>query len=183
MTSFKLNKDTTLFLFIDIQDKLLKAIDHHDDVLKKAQILADMANIMHTEALFTAQYPKGLGYNHSTLKAALPEAKEIEKTAFSCMLEPEFVATLKETGKKQIVVSGIEAHICVLLTVRDLIEAGYEVFVAADAVGSRDPHNKDNALSQMAQMGACVTNVETVMFDLNSISGTAEFKAVQKLIL
>nr|WP_289846588.1 isochorismatase family protein [Treponema phagedenis] len=79
--------------------------------------------------------------------------------------------------------SGIETHICVLLTVRDLIAFGYEVFVCEDAVSSRDLRNKHNALHQMNDLGAVITNVESVMFDLNSVAGTDEFKAVQKLIV
>lgn len=183
MKNFNLNRDESLFLFIDLQDKLLKAMFNKEDVLKNSKILAQMANIMKIDSLFTAQYPKGLGYNNEELKSFLPETKELPKKAFSCMLDEEFVKELKKTGKKQIIISGIEAHICVLLTARDLINEGYEVFIAADAIGSRSEFNYKNAMQMLNEMGCVVTNVESIMFDLNSISGTDEFKAVQKLII
>lgn len=183
MKNFSLNREEVLFLFVDIQDKLLKAIDNNDNVLKNTKILAQMANIMNIESLFTAQYPKGLGYNNDELKSFLPDAKEIAKKAFSCMLDEEFVKELKAINKKQIIISGIEAHICVLLTARDLLKAGYEVFIASDAIGSRSDFNYKNALQMLNEMGCVVTNTESIMFDLNSVSGTDEFKTVQKLIL
>lgn len=183
MKNFNIDREQALFLFIDVQDKLLKAIANREDVLKNTKILAKMADIMKLESIFTAQYPKGLGFNNEELKAILPDAKEFPKTTFSCMLDEAFVEELKKTNKKQIVLSGIEAHICVLLTARDLIANGYEVFIASDAVGSRSEFNYNNALQMLNEMGCVVTNTETIMFDLNSISGTDEFKAVQKLII
>lgn len=183
MKNFNINREEALFLFVDIQDKLLKAMFNKDEVLKNSKILAQVAKIMNIESLFTAQYPKGLGFSNEELKSILQEAKELPKKSFSCMLDEDFVKELESTGKKQIIISGIEAHICVLLTARDLVNAGYEVFVAADAIGSRSEFNYKNAINMLNEMGCVVTNTESIMFDLNSISGTDEFKAVQKLIL
>ncbi|WP_455257557.1 isochorismatase family protein [Peptoniphilus asaccharolyticus] len=183
MKNFKLNKEDVLCLFVDVQDKLLSAMNNKEDVLKNTKILAQMAKIMNLDSIFTAQYPKGLGFNNEELKSFLPDAKEFPKKAFSCMMDEDFVEELKKKNKKQIILSGVEAHICVLLTARDLIAAGYEVFVASDAVGSRSDFNYKNSLEMLNEMGCVVTNTETIMFDLNSISGTDEFKAVQKLII
>ena len=100
---------------------------------------------------------------------------------FSAYTE-EIVTAIKETGGKKIIITGMEAHICVFQTVRDLLAAGYEVFVVSDAVCSRTKGNYLNALSLMSNMGAVVTNTETVLFDLLKEAGTAEFKALSPLI-
>lgn len=183
MKNFRLEKDKALFLFIDIQDSLLKSSFNKEQILKNSKILSKMAEIMEMQSLITLQYPKGLGQMNEEVKEPIKDAKEIAKTTFSCMLNDEFVEELKKSNKKQIIISGIEAHICVMLTARDLVEAGYEVFIAADAVGSRSEFNYENALNQLNEMGCVVTNVESIMFDLNSVSGTPTFKAVQKLII
>ena len=139
--------------------------------------------MMELDSLITLQYPKGLGKMNQEVHEFLKDTKEIEKVSFSAMLNEEFVNTVKNSGKKQIVISGIETHICVLLTARDLLDAGYEVFIVSDAVGSRVEENYKNGLSQLKDMGCVITNVETVLFDLNSVAGTPMFKAVQKLII
>lgn len=182
MKNFKLERDNTIFLFIDIQDRLLKAIHNRDELLERANIMAKMADIMNIESIVTVQYPKGLGHTNADLLEIL-KTDEIAKTEFSCMLNQNFRDKINSSHKKQIVVVGSETHICVMLTARDLLADGYQVYVAADAVGSRDKFNHKNGLDQMDQMGAVITNVESIMFDLNSISGTDEFKAVQKLII
>ncbi|SHH56237.1 Isochorismatase family protein [Anaerosphaera aminiphila DSM 21120] len=183
MKNFNLDREKTLFLFVDLQDKLLKAISNKEEVLKNAKILSHMAQIMDIDRMVTAQYPKGLGYTNAEIIEPIGETKEIEKKSFSCMLDENFRAELEAKKKSQIVMCGIEAHICVLLTARDLIKAGYEVFIASDAMGSRSEFNYKNALSQFKDMGCVVSNVESIMFDLNSIAGTDEFKKVQKLIM
>ncbi|MGO1580701.1 MAG: isochorismatase family protein [Peptoniphilaceae bacterium] len=183
MKNYNIERDKAIFLFIDLQDKLLKAIFNREELIKKAKVLAEMSNIMNMPSLMTAQYPKGLGFTTKEIKSEIENSKEIEKISFSCMLNEEFKEYLKKTGKKQVIISGVEAHICVLLTARDLLKEGYEVFIAADAVGSRSDFNYRNALGQLEDMGCVVTNVETIMFDLNSVAGTDEFKSVQKLII
>lgn len=183
MKNYSLDRDNVAFLFIDIQDKLLNAMSNKDEVIKNATILAEMVKIMNLDSMFTVQYPKGLGYTNESVKASLADVEEIPKKSFSCMLDEEFVKKLESLNKKQIVISGIESHICVLLTARDLVKNGYEVFIASDAVGSRNEKNYNNALQQLNDMGCVISNVESIMFDLNSISGTDEFKAVQKLII
>ncbi|EFI42668.1 MULTISPECIES: isochorismatase family protein [Peptoniphilus] len=183
MKNFSLDREKTLFLFVDIQDKLLAAIDNREEVLKNSKILAQMVSIMNINSMITVQYPKGLGYTNNSIKEFLKDTEEIEKKSFSCMLNDEFKKKISDSGKSQVVLCGIEAHICVLLTARDLIKAGYEVFIASDAIGSRSKFNYKNAMSQLKEMGCVLSNVESIMFDLNSVAGTEEFKSVQKLIL
>ena len=183
MKNFSLKKEDALFLFVDVQDKLLNSAFNKEQVFKNTKILSQMANIMDMESIITLQYPKGLGQMNEEVKKSIEGSPEIAKTTFSCLLNEEFVSVLKKSGKKQIIMSGIEAHICVLLTARDLIKEGYEVFIVSDAVGSRTEFNYNNALSLLKDMGCVITNTETVMFDLNAVAGTETFKAVQKLII
>lgn len=177
-----LNKEDSLFLMIDIQDSLAKAMAQEDDVKKNAGILAETAKILGIDTIFTTQYEKGLGkFNQEILDKTV--ASEIyDKTAFSCMIEDDFKNIIKKYKPKSIVVAGIEAHICVLLTVRDLLNDGYEVYVAADAVSSRNPLHALYALEEMRELGAVIRPTESILFDLCSVAGTDDFKAIQKLI-
>jgi nicotinamidase-related amidase len=104
------------------------------------------------------------------------------KMHFSCGCDPEFVKALDATGKKQVIVVGIESHVCVFQTVRDLLEKGYQVFLCADAVTSRLEEHRRIAIEQMRDMGAIVTSTETCIFDLLHVAGTAEFKKVSALV-
>ncbi|MCD1147227.1 isochorismatase family protein [Peptoniphilus sp. KCTC 25270] len=177
-----LKREETLFLQIDIQDSLAGAMCDTEGVLKNANILAESAEVMGIETIFTTQYKKGLGEFNEMIRTAVSKGYDLDKKSFSCMLNEEFRNLLEELSPKSIVVTGIEAHICVLLTVRDLLKEGYEVYVAADAVSSRNPSHALYALEEMREMGAVIRPTESILFDLNSVSGTDEFKQIQKLI-
>lgn len=179
---FCLDREKVMFLFIDIQGTLAASVDRNERVKHYAGILADVAEIMDIPAVFTTQYKKGLGEFDEAIRGKVTRGADFDKKAFSCMLDEEIAAYFDEKKPKQVVVCGIEAHICVLMTVRDLIAKGYEVTVAHDAVSSRSAENALYAFEEMRQMGASIRSTETILFDLNSVSGTAEFKAVQKLI-
>lgn len=179
---FLLDRTKTLFLFIDIQDSLAQAMSRRDHMMKNAEILADTAEIMNIPALFTTQYKKGLGEFNEKIRSKVTEGTDLDKKTFSCLLDEEIRAFIEERAPEQVVVCGMEAHICVLMTVRDLIASGIEVYVASDAVDSRNPESSLFALEEMRQMGASIRPTETILFDLNSVSGTDEFKAIQKLI-
>lgn len=179
---FKLDRNKTMFLFIDIQDSLANAIYEKDRMLHYAGVLADTAEIMKIPAIFTTQYKKGLGEFNDDIRNKVTEAVDFDKKAFSCMLDEDIVAYIDKEKPEQIVLCGMEAHICVLLTVRDLIERGIDVYVAQDAISSRNPESAIFAYEEMRQMGASIRPSESILFDLNSVSGTDEFKAVQKLI-
>ncbi|MDO5036972.1 MAG: isochorismatase family protein [Tissierellia bacterium] len=178
----KLKREDCLFLFIDIQDSLARAMSGGQEAIKQAEILAKTAEIMDIDTIFTTQYKKGLGDFTESIRQERSRAIDFDKAAFSAMLEEDFVKILEETGKNTLVVSGMETHICCLFTVRDLLEAGKKVVVAFDAMASRNPENKAYALEEMRDMGATIRSTESILFDLNSVSGTPEFKAVQKLI-
>ncbi len=176
-----LSSEETLFFTIDFQEKLMPAMGNKEDLLKNAVILIQIAKALKCPIIVTEQYPKGLGKTQTEI-LELIEAKEvIEKNTFSACTE-EVHGLLKDCGRQKIIVSGIETHICVFQTVRDLIQWGYEVYVVEDAVSSRKAENKANALALMRDMGAVVMNTETLLFDLLKSSLHPEFKNLSKLI-
>lgn len=168
---------------IDIQTRLTAAMPQEtmQAAIRNSEILATAAKLLEVPALLTEQYPKGLGHTVPELLALLPNVHAVEKTVFSCMAEPAFSRQL--TGDRpQLILAGIEAHICVLQTAMDLISAGKQVYVAEDAVVSRNPANKANALARMRDAGCIVTNTESIVFEwLGKAEGDA-FKAISKLI-
>lgn len=174
-------KDTALVV-VDIQEKLLPAMHGQDKILKYAQILVTAAQVLQLPVIFTEQYPKGLGHTLPVLREAAPEAPVIEKLHFSCARAGGFEEVLKKTGASQILLCGIETHVCVLQTAFDLGIGGRQVHVAADAVGSRDPENRENALMRMRRGGIIITNAESALFELLDCAGGEEFKAVSRLV-
>lgn len=181
MDKFTINNEEVVLLIIDIQDKLVKPMKYGDQVIENTNILISAAEEFNMPIIYTEQYPKGLGNTVTELEERLKNAKRFEKTLFTAYIE-EVKETLKEIGRKKIIISGMETHICVYQTARDLINDGYDVFVVKDSVSSRTKDNYLNGLSMMESMGAVVTNTETVIFDLLKKAGTPEFKVLSKLI-
>lgn len=178
-----LSTENAVLLVIDIQEKLLNAQFEKEKITKNIGILAETAKIMGVSAIASEQYPKGLGATLDEIKAKLPEdAAFVEKTCFNCCDAEGFNETLKNTGKKQVIVTGMEAHVCVHQTVDSLLAQGYEVHVVCDAVTSRKEWEYNLGLKRMEQAGAIVTCVETVVFEFLRDSKNPHFKAVQALI-
>ncbi len=179
----KLKADSTVFLLIDIQERLVPAMTGGADVVKQAELLLKAAQILGVPVFVTEQYPKGLGPTVPDLEALLPavQATKFEKITYTA-LTPEVLNKLKELGAEEVVVFGMETHVCVWQTVRDLLASGYEVHVLADAVCSRKTRDRDVALDGLRQLGAMVSVSETALFDLLGRAGTPEFKAISKLI-
>jgi nicotinamidase-related amidase len=177
----KLDREKACVLLVDVQEKLAPVMWNFATVEKycKAMILAGRE--LGVPVLATEQYPKGLGATIPSLREALGAAPLV-KMSFSCGADPEFMRALEATGRRQVVVVGIESHVCVFQTVRDLLGRDYEVFVCADAVTSRFEEHRRVALAQLAAMGAHVTSAETCIFDLLHAAGTAEFKRVSPLV-
>lgn len=176
-----LSEENAIFLFIDVQEKLVNMLT--DSSVKNCAIkLAKTAQILDIPTIISEQYPKGLGETISEIKEACTNADYIEKTSFSIYLQDDFVQLLKSKNKKQVVLFGIETHICVLQTAFDLVNNGYEVFVVEEACGSRLQKNKDFALSRMQQNGIQVLSLEMVLFELLKSSKHECFKQVQALI-
>jgi len=181
----RLHRPDALLLVIDVQEKLMPAIDRAGEVEANIERLVRGCRILDVPALLTEQYVKGLGGTVPRVRRAFEETggyAPVEKMCFSAKGEGEFVAALRGLRKKQVLVCGIEAHVCVYQTVGDLLAAGYDVTVIADAVSSRTAENRAIALQRMAGDGAKLSSTEMALFELLGVSGTEEFVQILKLV-
>lgn len=183
MMSLLTKLDSCQLVVIDMQAKLATAMpaDAMAAVIKQTQVMLQAAHLLSMPTLFTEQYPQGLGHSLPELAATISPATVIEKTAFSACAEPKFNAKLSR-DKSQVVLLGMEAHICVLQTALDLLAIHKQVFVLEDAVISRSPANKDNAMARMRDAGCVITNTESVLFECIGNAQHEAFKAIAKLI-
>ena len=181
MDRFTLKREDTILFVIDIQERLVPVMKYKDQVIKNTQVLLEGAKAMNFPVLATEQYPKGLGHTVPELLERLDEEQIFSKNSFTAYT-PEVQAALERLGRKKVLVTGMETHVCVFQTVRDLLRDGYQVFVVQDALASRSKENYRNGLDLMRSMGAVITNTETAIFDLLKVSGTDEFKLMSKLI-
>jgi len=168
---------------IDVQQKLCAAMlaDEAETVVRNLGILLQSAQLLDVPSLYTEQYPQGLGATVDALQPWLGNVPRIEKTVFSCWQAPGFRQHL--TGDRpQIILTGMEAHICVLQTALDLQAHGHQVIIAADAVLSRRHANKENALQRLMQAGVIVSNTESIVFEWLGAAGSDAFKQINKLI-
>lgn len=175
-------KENTIGLFIDIQEKLFPHMHEKEQLETNLIKLALGFKILDIPFLYTEQYSKGLGFTVSPLKTALGEFAAIEKMTFSCCDEPNYINILKTSGKKIVILGGIEAHVCVLQTAIDLLHLGYQPVVIEDCVSSRKLSDKQIAIERMRQEGALITSLESVLFELTRFSGTDTFKSISKLV-
>jgi nicotinamidase-related amidase len=177
-----LRKDDTLLVIVDIQTKLLNVIFEKERLVSSCSKLIRAAKILEIPRIITEQYPQGMGPTDPGILKLLEDTKAIEKLHFSCCGEEGFNKKIESFGKKQIVVIGIEAHVCVLQTVHDLLHQGYFVYVPYDAVSSRKENDYRNALDRMRQAGAVIGSVESALFELLEKAGTPVFKEISKII-
>jgi nicotinamidase-related amidase len=181
---FLLEPARAVLVVIDVQEKLCAAMDQ--DVLrqltKNTGILLESANELAIPVVFTEQYVKGLGSTLSELKSRAPVATCYEKMTFSCCGNEAFVDQLEESGRTQVIVTGMETHVCVLQTVIELLDEGFNVHIVKDAVMSRSSDNKQTAIEAMVLAGAVPTCTESVVFQLLKIAGTESFKKLSKLV-
>jgi nicotinamidase-related amidase len=179
----KLDPSRAAVLVVDVQDRLAPAMppDALARVVKYARALAGAAKELGLPVLATEQYPKGLGHTVKEIAEVLP-APPLEKVHFSCGADPAFAAALEGTRRRQVIVCGMETHVCVFQTARDLVSMGYEVHVCADAVSSRTEEHRRVGLELCREAGAIITTAETAIFDLLHLAGTALFKKVAPLV-
>ena len=177
-----LNQNECLLLVIDLQEKLVKMVGENTPVATNCEKLLKAAKTLNIPSVITEQYPKGLGETISSIKEANENAKYFEKTSFSAISTEEIKRAVMDFNKKQIILCGIEAHICVLQTALELKENGFEVYVVKDACASRKEENYTNACSRLIQAGAIVTDTEITLFELLRSSKHPNFKEIQGLI-
>uniref|UniRef100_A0A7V6CD77 Hydrolase n=1 Tax=Thermodesulfobacterium geofontis TaxID=1295609 RepID=A0A7V6CD77_9BACT len=182
---YLINTDKTLLIIIDIQEKLIKAMDKDvaKEVIKNNLILIETAKIFDIPIILTEQYPKGLGHTIEEIKKALPLYEPIEKITFNSFLEPNFEKNLdKYKDRKKVILTGMETHVCVWQTAVDLIKRNYTVFVPKDAVCSRKKNDWETGLDLIKSAGGILTTTETLVFQILKKAGTPEFKKILELI-
>ncbi len=177
-----LSRETSALLIVDVQERLMPVIHDGAAVLERIGFLADVARLLGVPVLVSEQYPQGLGPTVETLRARVPAWDPVVKVEFSCAPNPVFAARWAALRRPQLVVAGIEAHVCVAQTALELAASGTRVFLAADATGSRRPLDAAVALDRMRAGGITVTTAEAVAFEWLRRAGTGDFKAVSALV-
>ena len=168
----QLHRNKAALLVVDIQERLVPVMWNFAPVEKYSRAMILAARELGLPILATEQYPKGLGETIPELREVLPQPPLV-KMHFSCGADPAFAAALEKTGRRQVIVCGMEAHVCVFQTVRDLVGMGYEVHVCSDAVSSRAELHRQSGLDLCRQAGAMVTNAVTAIFDLLHVAAGA----------
>lgn len=177
-----LTRDSCALLLIDIQEKILSVMKEPEMVVNNSLKLIKGFKILNVPIFYTEQYPKGLGITAAPLLAEMEGLNAIQKTSFSCFGAGNFFTRLRDNKVTQVVIAGIEAHVCVQQTVLDLIASGFQTNVAADATSSRKEMDYKFALKRMRAHGAEVTTSEAILFELLTNSETEEFKEISQII-
>lgn len=177
---------STALLVVDVQEKLAAAMPEATlaELVKNVAILVESAKVLGVDVIVSEQYPKGLGPTLPALSAKLDEvsAKVLPKMTFDACSELAISRELSASGARSVVVVGMESHVCVFQTARELVKRGYATYVVADAVASRREENRRIGLALCEKAGATVTATETVAFDLLERAGGDAFKAISKLV-
>jgi nicotinamidase-related amidase len=178
-----LDAERTALVVVDVQESFRNAISDFSETAARIALLAHGMQLLGVPLIVTEQYPKGLGHTAGEIRTVLPAGFEpVEKTAFSSCGARDFVSRLDETGARQVLLCGMEAHICVNQTAHDLIARGLQVHLLTDCITARTEHDKRIGLKKMELAGALPSSVETALFELMRDAKHEQFKAVQKLI-
>lgn len=180
-TAKRLRPENSILLEIDIQDKFLAITPNAAALVRNACFLLDVAKTLEVPIRATVQYPKGLGPTNAEVAQRLPVI--VEKTAFSCCGAGTFLEELEMLQRPNVVLMGLETHVCVIQTALDLLEAGLHVFLPVDALAARFPVDHGAALQRMDRAGAVLTTVESVAFEWLRDAAHPHFKAVSKLVI
>ena len=160
----RIRRDDCVIVIIDVQERFLPVLDRKDVLASNIKKLAMASGEFGIPLIVTEQYPKGLGKTIDEIYMILGEHDYIEKSTFSCFKDEAFKETLALKGKKQIIICGIEAQVCINQTALDALDAGYEVFVAGDAIDSRKSLDRELAIERMRQAGAVIEATESILF-------------------
>ncbi len=182
MDKFILNPKDAVLVVVDIQERLVPAMSKKEKVYTNSIHIIEAAKLLGIPIVVTEQYPKGLGPTVKEITERVPSYDPLEKTTFDCCKGPGFMEKMVSLGKKQIILTGMETHVCVLQTCLSLLKKDYIVHLVSDAVCSRNKGDYISAREMMRDAGAVVTCTETVLFQLLEKAGTPEFKAISKRI-
>lgn len=177
-----LNRKQTALLIVDVQERINSVVMHGKTVVQNIIKLIEACKVFDIPIFITEQYPKGLGPTEPAIIEALEGQTPVQKMTFSCCGAPGFIDQLMAQETKQILVTGIEAHVCVLQTALDLLTRPFQVHIPKDAVSSRKELDYQTALERLSRAGAVLTTVEAALFEIMEEAGTPEFKQVSKLI-
>ncbi len=172
----------TVLVVVDFQGKLARMVDRSETVLRNAQILIQGVKHLDIPIVATEQYPQGLGRTVEEIAVHLADIPVIEKTAFSCFGSTAFQDRLASFKRRQVLLCGIETHVCVFQTARDLLAHDYDVYLVTDAVSSRTPENRQLGIHRIEKMGGILTSAEMALFELMRDSTAHAFKAVSNLV-
>jgi len=172
----------TLLLIIDVQGRLAENVYQPAVLESNISKLIRACTILELPVLVTEQYPKGLGHTIDSLKELLPKSDPVEKLSFSCCGNDEFMSRLRSFKRNDILIAGIETHVCVYQTAVDLIEFGYNVHLVTDAVSSRTEENKQLGIRCIEKAGASLTSTEMAVFEIVHVAEGERFKAISKII-
>jgi nicotinamidase-related amidase len=186
MTLERLDPQKTALIVVDVQERLAKAMPEAQlaELIRSARILIEAARLLKVPVFVTEQYPKGLGSTLNEVRELLERAgaQRFEKTAFSACGADGFFETVQRTGAQNAVVLGMESHVCVYQTVRDLVARGLPTYVPIDGVSSRREDHRETGLALCERAGAIRTTSETIVFDWLANAGRPEFKELSQLI-
>lgn len=177
-----IDKDAAALLIVDIQARLAPAVEHAERIIERARLLLEAARRLAVPVIVSEQYPRGLGATDERLHPLPPDSAVIDKTSFSCLREPRLRSHLDRLGRGQVVLCGMETHVCVLQSALDLRHAGWEVFAVADAVGSRTETSRRLGLDRMRDRGIDIVDTEMVVFEWLERAATPEFRELIPLI-
>ncbi len=177
-----LSANDTVAIIIDVQERLIDHMHDADQVKANAARLIEGCGILGVPVAFTEQYPKGLGPTIDELRTLLADCIRFEKQVFSCWRQDDFQRWLVNSERNNVLLAGIETHVCVSQTAVDLLENGFHVEVVADAVSSRREENREIGLSKMQRRGADLTSTEMALFELLRVAKGDRFKAVSRLV-
>ncbi len=177
-----LTAENSVLVLIDIQEKLSAAMIEKQSLIESAVRMVNGARVLEIPIIRTEQNPDGLGRTVPELDRLLSDEEPVTKLSFSCYGEPRFVDKLRSLNRSQILVGGIESHVCVYQTVLDLLPNGYEVQVLADVVSSRTEANRAIGLERCRQAGAIITSVETALFEMLRAAEGDKFKQMLKVV-
>lgn len=182
MDKFFLNRDDVVLVVVDIQERLAAVMSERKRVIDNCIHLIEAAKLLKIPLMLNEQYPKGLGPTVQEIKESLQSYEPLEKVTFSCCRGDKFLGHLKDTGRKKVMLVGMETHVCVLQTCIDLIREDYIVHAVSDAICSRTADNFRTGIEFMRDAGAVITCTETVVFQLLEKAGSEEFKIISKRI-
>jgi nicotinamidase-related amidase len=178
---FMLKKESTVLVFIDVQGRLSELVEGSEALFENLRRLLEGMKALSVPVIATEQIPEKLGPTRAEFQPLIGNPA-VEKSSFSCCGEPLFCKALEELKRHQVILCGIETHVCVYQTALDLLEAGYEVQIVTDAVSSRNPANKALALRRLEIEGVSLTGTEMLLFELLGDAKASEFKSILKIV-